>query len=332
MSYKKLCFTPLLAVVLELSVGCKPQEPVYSTDKDLGEGAQVLLPTDMHLAYDARLTQGKANDPDLSQFVLKPEVKPATGEAEQNAEQEKADQDEPAAIDPAIQALVERHNELLQAKKYDEAVQLYKEQHRDAAALGFRLLDKSFRLADAISKQSPAGSMIKSGIEATAKMKLVATKPEGENRIIGSLAVSVPGAPPVPPMPHVFERVGEQWFYVDQVGLTEDKLPAVMQIGKEAEAQLDALLSGLADGSVDAQSALMRLAQQLGMMQMKVQQIIQSSGAAPSPAVPPTPPQVPSQPAEGDRDAEEEPTAKDKAADEEEQEKAGEDQEEEGDD
>ena len=49
-------FLPLLAVLL---CGCKPQEPVYATDRNLGDERQPLMPTGMYFVYDDELTKGR---------------------------------------------------------------------------------------------------------------------------------------------------------------------------------------------------------------------------------------------------------------------------------
>ena len=61
---------PLLAVLLP---GCKPQEPVYATDKNLGDESQPLMPTGMYFVYGDELTKGRVGEPDLSHLTL-PEV------------------------------------------------------------------------------------------------------------------------------------------------------------------------------------------------------------------------------------------------------------------
>lgn len=74
-----------------MSVGCKPAEPVFPTDRDLGTSEQPLLPSDLTLAYDPELAQGQASDPDLSHLAPPPE--PAEPQA-----QAPADGDDEAAV------------------------------------------------------------------------------------------------------------------------------------------------------------------------------------------------------------------------------------------
>ncbi len=64
-------FLPLLAVLLP---GCKPQEPVYATDKNLGDASQPLMPTGMYFVYGDELTQGRVGQPDLSHLTLPEEL------------------------------------------------------------------------------------------------------------------------------------------------------------------------------------------------------------------------------------------------------------------
>ena len=64
-------FLPLLAVLLP---GCKPREPVYATDKNLGDERQPLMPTGMYFVYDAALTKGRVGEPDLSHLTLPAEL------------------------------------------------------------------------------------------------------------------------------------------------------------------------------------------------------------------------------------------------------------------
>ena len=61
-------FLPLLAVLL---CGCKPQEPVYATDRDLGDERQPLMPTGMYFVYDDELTKGRVGEPDLSHLTVR---------------------------------------------------------------------------------------------------------------------------------------------------------------------------------------------------------------------------------------------------------------------
>ncbi len=63
-------FLPLLAALLP---GCKPQEPVYATDKNLGDASQPLMPTGMYFVYGEELAKGRVGEPDLSHLTL-PEV------------------------------------------------------------------------------------------------------------------------------------------------------------------------------------------------------------------------------------------------------------------
>jgi hypothetical protein len=58
---------PLLVVLLP---GCKPQVPVYATDKNLGDERQPLMPTGMYFVYDDELTQGRVGEPDLSHLTV----------------------------------------------------------------------------------------------------------------------------------------------------------------------------------------------------------------------------------------------------------------------
>ena len=96
--------TQYFAVCVILSVGCKPREPVYDTDVDLGTEHQPLLPADMYHVYGEELLRGRANDPDLSHLVPpEPDREPEEAEAG-------------ATVDPEIQALVKHHNQLLQVR------------------------------------------------------------------------------------------------------------------------------------------------------------------------------------------------------------------------
>jgi len=64
-------FLPLLAILLP---GCKPQEPVYATDKNLGDEGQPLMPTGMYFVYGEELTKGRVGEPDLSHLTAPEEL------------------------------------------------------------------------------------------------------------------------------------------------------------------------------------------------------------------------------------------------------------------
>ncbi len=64
-------FVPLLVILLP---GCKPQEPVYATDKNLGDETQPLMPTGMYFVYGEELTRGRVGEPDLSHLTLPEEL------------------------------------------------------------------------------------------------------------------------------------------------------------------------------------------------------------------------------------------------------------------
>jgi hypothetical protein len=64
-------FLSLLAMLLP---GCKPQEPVYATDKNLGDANQPLMPTSIQFVYGEELAKGRVGEPDLSHLTLPEEL------------------------------------------------------------------------------------------------------------------------------------------------------------------------------------------------------------------------------------------------------------------
>ncbi len=239
-------FLPLLAVLLP---GCKPQEPVYATDKNLGDETQPLMPTGMYFVYDEELTKGRVGEPDLSNLA------PPEPEEEQN------DDDSGTAPHPDIQALIERHNEFLSAGEYDKATKLYKEEFRPLAAADFGLITKTMQIVEALGADSPVAAMLKPMLQASLTANLVSTGPEADGIIVGTIQTAVPGAPP---KRFVFERVDDEWLFVGEEGTTSDNVDQLLALSDEVGSQLDTILAGMEDGSIDGQSAIAQL-QQAGM-------------------------------------------------------------------
>ncbi len=254
-------FLPLLAVLL---CGCKPQEPVYATDRALGDERQPLMPTGMYFVYGDELTKGRVGEPDLSHLT-------AT-EPEEKAGPE--DDGSGTPPHPDIQALIDRHNELLSAGKYDKAAELYKEEFRPLAAADFGLITKTMQIVEALGADSPVAAMLKPMMQASLTAKLVSTEPEADGIIVGTIQTAVPGAPP---KRFVFERVDDEWLFVGEEGTTSDNFDQLLALSDEVGSQLDTILAGMEDGSIDGQSAIAQL-QQVGMAaETKAKQILQAS-------------------------------------------------------
>ena len=252
-------FLPLLAVLLS---GCKPQEPVYATDKNLGDDAQPLMPTSMYLVYGDELSKGRVGEPDLSHLSAS------------EPEEEPQDDDSGTEPHPDIQALIERHNEFLSAGEYDKATELYKEEFRPLAAADFEAIVKTMQIVEAMGADSPMAAMLKPMMEASLTANLVSTEPEADGMMVGTIQFGVQGAPPDR---YVFERVDDQWLLVGEEGTTVDNVDQLLALLDKVVSQLDAILAGLEDGSIDGQSAIAQL-QQAGMSaQAKADQIRQAS-------------------------------------------------------
>ena len=250
-------FLPLLAVLLP---GCKPQEPVYATDRDLGDEGQPLMPTGMYFVYDDELTQGRVGEPDLSHLT--------------EPEEEPDDDDSGTQPHPDIQALIERHNEFLPAGQYDKATELYKEEFRPLAAADFEALAKTMQIVEALGTDSPMAAMLKPMMQASLKANLVSTEPEADGTIVGTIQSAIPDAPP---KRFVFERVDDEWLFVGEEGTTVDNVDQLLALLDEAGSQLDTILKGVENGSIDGQSAIAQL-RQVGMSaQAKAEQILQAS-------------------------------------------------------
>ncbi len=252
-------FLPLLAVLLP---GCEPKEPVYATDKSLGDDNQPLMPTGMYFVYGAELTQGRVGQPDLSNLT------PA------EPEEEPDNDDSGTQPHPDIQALIERHNELLSAAEYDKVTELYKEEFRPLAAAEFGLFAKTMQIVEAMGADSPVAAMLKPMLQGTLTANLVSTEPEADGRIVGTTQSAVPGAPPER---IVFERVDDQWLLVGEEGTTIENVDQLLALLDEIGSQLDAILAGVKDGSIDDQSAIVQLQQAAMIAKPKADQIRQTS-------------------------------------------------------
>ncbi len=252
-------FLPLLAVLLP---GCKPQEPVYATDRNLGDERQPLMPTGMYFVYGKEMTKGRVGEPDLSHLtVSEPEVEPD-------------DDNSGTQPHPDIQALIERHNRFLSDGEYDKAAELYKEEFRPLATAEFEAIAKTMQIVDALGADSPMAAMLKPMMEASLTANLVSTEPEADGMMVGTIQFGVQGAPPDR---YVFEHVDDQWLLVGEEGTTVDNVDQLLTFLGEAGSQLDQILAGLEDGSIDGQSAIAQL-QQAGMSaQAKADQIRQAS-------------------------------------------------------
>ncbi len=255
-------------------LGCKRQDPVYDTDVDLGTEGQALLPNDLHHVYgDEEMRAGRVQDPDLS-FLLPPEPEELDDEPE--------DLDEAGEIDPEIQALVQKHNQFLQAEDYEQAAALYKSEFRALAGLQFSLAGKLFEILDEIGADNPVTAMLKPMFEAASNMTLVSTTQDGAERI---LATMKPLAPGMPSTPWVFERIGDEWLIVGEEGTHEDIIEPLSDLFSKTNAQLDTILEGLSDDSLDPQAAAVQLQQALMSMGMQAQQLMQGD-AEPDPSSP----------------------------------------------
>lgn len=252
-------FLPLLAVLLP---GCKPQEPVYATDKNLGDETQPLMPTGMYFVYSEELTKGRVGEPDLSNLTPS------------EPEEEPDDDNSGTAPHPDIQALIERHNELLSAAEYDKTAELYKDEFRPLAAAEFELIAKTMQIIDALGADSPMAPMLKSMIQTSLTANLVATEPEADGIIVGTIQFGVPGAEPDR---YIFERVDDEWLLVGEEGTTVDNVDQLLALLDKAGSQLDTILAGMADGSIDGQSAIAQLQQAGVSAQAKADQIRQAA-------------------------------------------------------
>ncbi len=252
-------FLPLLAVLL---AGCKPQAPVYATDKNLGDENQPLMPTGMYFGYGDELTQGRVGEPDLSNLTPS------------EPEEEPDDDDSDTELHPDIQALIDRLNEFLSAGEYDKAAELYKEEFRPLATAGFGLITKTMLIVEAMGSDSPVAAMLKPMIQASLAANLVSTEPEADGIIVGTIQTAVPGAPP---KRFVFEHVDDEWLFMGEEGTTSDNVDQLLALTDEFGSQLDTILAGVADGSIDGQSAIAQL-QQAGMsVQAKANKIRQAA-------------------------------------------------------
>lgn len=261
-------------------LGCKRQDPVYDTDVDLGTEGQALLPNDLHHVYgDEEMRAGRVQDPDLS-HLLPPEPEELDDEAEAGE------------INPEIQALVQKHNEFLQDEDYEQAAALYKSEFRALASLEFSFTGKLFEILDEIGADSPVTAMLKPMFEAASNMTLVSTTQDGAERI---LATMKPIAPGMPSTPWVFERIDDEWLIVGEEGINEDIIEPLSDLLSKTSAQLDTILAGLGDDSLDPQVAGTQLQQALVSMGLQVQQLLQG-GAKAAPSLP----EEPDQPAEDD--------------------------------
>ncbi len=283
-------FLPLLAVLLP---GCKPQEPVYATDKNLGDETQPLMPTGMYFVYGDDLTKGRVGEPDLSHLTL-PEENPD-------------DEDSGDSPHPDIQALIERHNEFLSAGEYDKAAELYKEEFRPLAAADFGLITKTMQIVEAMGADSPVAAMLRPMMQAALTANLISTEPEADGMIVGTIQTEVPGAPP---KRFAFERVDDEWLFVGEEGTTSDNVDQLLALSDEVGSQLDTILAGMEDGSIDGQSAIVQLQQAGASVQAKADQIRQA-------AISDSPPDEEPEDKEGEADADEGDEAADDEAEEE---------------
>ena len=92
-------------------------------------------------------------------------------------------------------------------------------------------------------------------------------------RAIGTIQTAVPGAPP---KRFVFERVDDEWLFVGEEGTTSDNVDQLLTLSDEVGSQLDAILAGMKDGSIDGQSAIAQLQQAGASAQAKADQIRQA--------------------------------------------------------
>ncbi len=268
-------------------LGCKRRDPVYDTDVNLGTESQPLLSGDLNYVYgDEKTRAGRVQDPDLSHLVP-PEP-----------EDEPADEPQAGEINPEVQALVQKHNEFLQAEDYEQASKLYKSEFRTLAGLDFSLTGKLIEVLDEIGADSPLTAMLKPMFEAASNMTLLSTNQDGEDRILATMKPIVPG---MPSPPWVFERIDDEWFIVGQEGTSEEIIEPLSDLLSKTSAQLDTILAGLSDDSLDAQAAAVQLQQALGSMGLQLQQLLQGGAeAAPSSPGEPEEEGEPDQPAEGD--------------------------------
>lgn len=286
-------------------LGCKRQDPVYDTDVDLGTEGQALLPNDLHHVYgDEEIRAGRVQDPDLS-FLLPPEP--------EELDDEPVDMDEDGEINPEIQALVQKHNQFLQAEDYEQAAALYKSEFRTLAGLQFSLTGKSIEVLEEIGADSPVMTMLKPLLDAESNLTLVSTTQDGADRI---LATMKPLAPGMPSTPWVFERIDDEWLIVGQEGINEDAVEPLSDIFSKTNTQLDTILAGLSDDSLDPQAAAVQLQQALMSMGMQTQQLMQG-GAEPAPSSPDESghPEHPEHPEESDHPAEDDSEQADPADD-----------------
>lgn len=265
-------------------LGCKRQDPVYDTDVDLGTEGQALLPNDLYHVYgDEEMRAGRVQDPDLS-HLLPPEPEELDDEAE--------DMDEAGEINPEIQALVQKHNQFLQAEDYQQASALYKPEFGALAGLQFSLTGKFIEILDEIGADTPMATTLKPLFQAASNMTLVSTTEDGADRI---LATMKPIAPGVPSTPWVFERIDEEWLIVGPEGVNEDIVEPLSSVLSKTSDQLDTILAGMSDDSLDLQAAAAQLQQALMSMNLQAQQLLQGGAEAA-----PSSPEEPDQPAEDD--------------------------------
>lgn len=255
-------------------LGCKRREPVYDTDVDLGTEGQALLPNDLHHVYgDEETRAGRVQDPDLSRLIPPEPDEPDDEPADE-------DEDEAGEINPEIQALVQKHNRFLQAEDYEQAAALYKSEFGALAGLQFSLTGKLIEILDEIGADTPMATTLKPVFEAASNMILVSTTQDGADRI---LATMKPIASGMPSPPWVFERIDGEWLIVGQEGTHEDIVEPLSDLFLKTNTQLDTILAGMSDDSLDPQAAAAQLQEALMSMGLQAQQLLQGgAGAAPS--------------------------------------------------
>jgi len=265
-----------LLAILILPWGCKRQEPVYQTDKDLGDQEQTLLPNTLALSYDQEMLSSPVETPNLDSLsaASQPEEVPIDSDSE-SVEEDAVPA--PGSSDvgkdfPEISALITRHNELLRAGQTEEALLLYTPEFREYARVNFILTEKMKLIVNRIADEVPMAAMLRPMIEAHQNVELVSAVQKDENNITGKMGIStMPGMT----IPATFARVDDQWLVSSSQNIAPDKIVQIKPLIEEKISRLDTILMELDTGDLDSQSAAGQLQQIVTQMQMQIMQITQ---------------------------------------------------------
>ncbi len=267
---KPLLTGPLCLLLAGGLLACKPQEPVYDTDVDVGDQGQPLLPTGMFYVYGDELMRGRVRDPDLSHLV------PPTPEDESAG-----GADLPSKDVAAIRTTLSDVFDLAVEGEWEEIPSYFvpsqAEQLEKFVPLIKPLMDKSKELEAALGDQAGAG--MPGGMPTDPKAVIAMLKPmlnsakvSARDASHATMALSFPlmGEPLELP----FTRIEDEWYIeipdfppaevLDQIRSTvEGVLPGILQ-------KMDEVLTKAKEGSINAMQAQIELQQALMPIMMQI--------------------------------------------------------------